>query len=111
MAELGYALKVQTLASLVAHSVRNMNAMEETICNVGDVGSISESGRSLGEGNGKSLQYSCLENPMDRGVWGATVHGVARVSHDLVTKPPPSDTKHLTTKVGSSFQLILHLLG
>ena len=35
------------------------------------------------------LQYPCLENPMDRGVWQATVHGVVRVGHDLVTKPPP----------------------
>ena len=35
------------------------------------------------------LQYSCLENPMDRGAWWATVHGVARVRYDLVTEPPP----------------------
>ena len=35
------------------------------------------------------LQYSCLENPIDRGAWQATVHGVTRVGHDLVTKPPP----------------------
>ena len=40
-----------------------------------------------GEGNGNPLQYSCLENPMDRGAWWATVHGVARVRHDLVAKP------------------------
>ena len=44
---------------------------------------------SPGEGNGNPLQYSCLENPMDRGAWWATVHGVARVGHDLVTKLPP----------------------
>ena len=43
----------------------------------GDVGSISELGRSPGEGNGNPLQYSCLGNPMDRGTWRATVHGVA----------------------------------
>ena len=43
--------------------------------------------RVFGEGNGSPLQYSCLENPMGRGAWGATVHGVARVGHDLVTKP------------------------
>ena len=42
----------------------------------GDAGSIPGSGRSPGEGNGNSLQYSCLENPMDKGVWRATVHGV-----------------------------------
>ena len=46
-------------------------------------------GKIPGEGNGYPLQYSCLENPIDRGVWQATVHGVARVGYDLVTKPPP----------------------
>ena len=43
-----------------------------------DMGSIPGSGRSPGEGNGNLLQYSCLENPMDRGAWWATVHGVAK---------------------------------
>ena len=42
----------------------------------GDVGSIPGSVRSPGEGNGNSLQYACLENPMDRGDWWATVHGI-----------------------------------
>ena len=46
--------------------------------NAGDLGSIPGSGRSPGEGNGNPLQYSCLENPMDRGAWWATVHGVAK---------------------------------
>ena len=46
--------------------------------NVGDLDSIPELGRSPGEGNGNPLQYSCLENPMDRGAWRATVHGVAK---------------------------------
>ena len=56
--------------------------------NAGDPGSIPGSGRSPGEGNGNPLQYSCLENPMGRGAWWATVYGVARVRHDLATKPP-----------------------
>ena len=47
-------------------------------CNAGDLGLIPGSGRSPGEGNGNPLQYSCLENPMDRGAWWAAVHGVAR---------------------------------
>ena len=59
---------------------------KESAYNVGELGSIPGSGRSPGEGNGNPLQYSCLENPMDRGAWQATVHGVARVRHDLVTK-------------------------
>ena len=44
----------------------------------GGVGLIPESRRSPGEGNGKPLQYSCWENPMDRGAWQATVHGVTK---------------------------------
>ena len=43
-----------------------------------DTGSIPGSGRSPGEGNGNSLQYSCLGNPMERGAWQATVHGGAK---------------------------------
>ena len=43
----------------------------------------------IGEGNGNQLQNSCLDNPLDRGSWKATVHGVARIGHDLATKPPP----------------------
>ena len=43
-----------------------------------DMGSIPGSGRSPGEGRGNPLQYSCLENPMDRGAWWAIVHGVAK---------------------------------
>ena len=46
-------------------------------CNAGDLSSIPGSGRSAGKGNSNPLQYSCLENPMDRGDWPATVHGVA----------------------------------
>ena len=45
---------------------------------MGDLGSIPGLGRSPGEGNGNPLQYSCLENSMDRGAWQATVHGVAK---------------------------------
>ena len=63
---------------------------KESACNAGDLGSIPGSGRSPGEENGNPLQYFCLENPMDRGAWKATVHGVPRVGHDLATKPSPS---------------------
>ena len=47
-------------------------------CNAGDPGSVPELGRSSGEGNGNPLQYSCLENPIDGGVWEATKSGVAK---------------------------------
>ena len=61
--------------------VKNLPATQET-----SVGSIPASGRSPGGGNDKAHQNSCLENPMDRGAWRGTVHGVARVGHKLVTK-------------------------
>ena len=51
---------------------------KESASNAGDLGLIPELGRSPGEGNGKPLKYSCLENPMDRGAWQATVHAVAK---------------------------------
>jgi len=63
--------------------------------NVGDLGSIPGSGRSPGEGNGNPLQYSCLENPMDRGAWWATVHGVSKSwtqLSDLTNFHAPNDT-------------------
>ena len=66
----------------------------ESACNSGNSGLIPGLGRSPGEGNGNPLQYSCLENPMDRGAWWATAHGVTRVEHDLVTKPPPPPCIH-----------------
>ena len=51
---------------------------EESACNAGEPGSVPGSGRSPGEGNSNPLQYSCLENSMDRGAWEATVHGVGK---------------------------------
>ena len=48
----------------------------------GDMGSVPGSGRSTGGGHSNPLQYSCLENPMDRGAWQATVHRLQRVGHD-----------------------------
>ena len=60
-------------------AVKNLLAMQETGLNPG-------LGRFPGKGDGTPLQYSCLGNPMDRGAWRATVHGVARVGHNLATK-------------------------
>ena len=54
--------------------------VKESSCNAGDHSRIPGSGRSSGKGNGNPLQYSCLENPMDRGAWRATVHEVPRVN-------------------------------
>ena len=69
-------------ASQVALVVKNLPA------NAGDTDSISGSERSPGERNGNPFQYSCLENPMDRGAWWATVHRVAKKS---------DTTEHLST--------------
>ena len=63
---------------------------KESAYNAGNPGSIPRFGRSFREGNGNPLQYSYLENPMDRGAWQVIVHGVVRVGHNLVTTPPPS---------------------
>ena len=61
---------------------------KESACRAGDPGLSPGSGGSPGEGNGNPLQYSCLENPMYRGAWKATVLGVIRVGHDLATNTP-----------------------
>ena len=67
----------------MAQSVKNPST-----CNAGDLDSIPGSGWYPGEGNDNRLQYSWLENPVDGGAWWATVHVIARVRYDLVTKPP-----------------------
>ena len=52
---------------------------KESACNAGDLALILDSGSSPGEGNDTPLQYSCLENSMDKGAWRATVHGVTKL--------------------------------
>ena len=64
-------------------------SVKNPAANAGDLDLIPGSGRSPGGGHSNPLQYSCLENPMDRGAWWAIVCGVTRVGHDLLTKPPP----------------------
>ena len=75
---------------------------KESTSNAGDLGSIPGLGRSPGRGNDNPLPYSCLGNPMDRGAWRATVHGVPRVGHDwteLASTPPPYGTVALLDKI------------
>ena len=71
----GYIECVIKGASQVVLVVKNLPV---NTGDVSDVGLISGLGRSPGEGNGNPLQYSCLENPMDRGDWQATVQGIAK---------------------------------
>ena len=80
---LSYSLKqLIALVSLLCQGFPGGSDGKESYCNAGDPGSILISGRSPGEGNGNSLQYSCLENSMDRGAWWAAVHGVAKSQTD-----------------------------
>ena len=66
-------------ASQMAPVVKNLPARAG---DVRDVGSVPGSGRFPEEGHGNPLQYSCVENSLDRGAWWATVHGAARIGHD-----------------------------
>ena len=67
-------------------SFRGVSDGKESPCNAGDPGSVPGLGESPGEGNGNPLQYTCLENPMDRGAWWATVHGVAELDTTELSK-------------------------
>ena len=92
---------------------------KELAWNAGDLGSIAGLGRFPGEGHGNPLQYPCLENPMDRGAWWATVHGVAKsrtwlndqvalfISCDDLPYPPSAPPQ---PRGDSSTQLSLHLV-
>ena len=83
-------------ASLVAQRVQHLPAMWETqVRFLGREDSLKKEMANL-------LQYSCLENPMDRGAWWATVHGIARVRHDLVTE----QQQHSWFKMLCQFQVI-----
>ena len=62
---------------------------KESACSAGELSLIPGLVRSSGEGNDKPLEYACLENAMDRAPWQATVYGLARAGHGLVTKSPP----------------------
>ena len=73
------ALKFKNTCSLEGFLVaQRLKRLPASACNAGDLGSILGSGRSPGEGNGNPFQYSCLENPMDRGAWWAAVLGVTK---------------------------------
>ena len=81
---------------IMAHS--DGSEVKASACNAGDLGSIPGLVRSSGEGNGSPLQYSCLENSMDGGAWGAAVHGVTKSRTRL------SDFTHsLTHCISDSF--------
>ena len=79
-------MAIGTYISIITLNVNGLNAptipggsdSKASVYNAGDPGLIPGLGRSPGEGNGNPLQSSCLQNPMDRGAWWATIHGVAK---------------------------------
>ena len=80
-------------------SFPGVSAVNNLPANAGDMGLIPRMGRSPGEGNVNPLQYSLLENPMDRRVWWATAHMVTRIGHDLATKQTQkceNQSKHIS---------------
>ena len=86
---------IHTWASQVMLVVKNLSA---NAGDIGDPGSIPGSGGSPGGGHGNPLQYSCLENPMDRGAWGATIHRISKSQTQLKrlsTHAPISNKKAL----------------
>ena len=71
---------------MIAYQLSWWLSGKESACNAGDMGSISGSERSPGEGNSNPLQHSCLENSMDRGAGGLQSMGLQRVKHSSATK-------------------------
>ena len=77
------ALSCKSLEVTAIHSLPGVSDGKESTCNAGNLGSILGLLRSPGGGNGNPLQHSCLENPMDRGAWWSTVHGIAKSQTQL----------------------------
>ena len=87
---------VESFVDRPAGRSERMASQQEILARgAGDIGNSRPATGESGEGNGSPLQGSCPEDPMDRGAWQATVHGVTRVGHDLVTKPtkPTGDSR------------------
>ena len=79
--------QLKLLTSVLKNRASQVTQCKEFPCNAEHTGLMPRSGRSPGEGNGNPLQYSCLENPMDRGVWWVKVHGVAKNQTRLSDQP------------------------
>ena len=73
-----WALSNQLKTSIEQEIGLGGSAVKSPLVSAGDIGSVPGWGKSAGGGHGNPLQYSCLENPMDRGAWWATIHGAAK---------------------------------
>ena len=80
---------------------------KESAWNAGDLGSVPGLGRAPREENGNPLQYSCLENSMNREAWWATVHEVERVRHDWVTLLPVRKETRIQTECKCTYKFYL----
>ena len=85
--------------------------VKASACNVGDLGSIPGSGTSPGEGNGKPLQYSFLENPIERSLVGYSPRGRKRVGHDPAIKQQQSQQIHFSNQLFTSLWIYGHLFN
>ena len=92
------------LFSILLWGFPHSSVSKESTWNAGDPSSVPGLVGFPGEGNSNPLQYPCLETPMDRGTWQATVHEVGRFGHNLVTKPPQYSPSH------NEFNHSLHVL-
>ena len=100
-----YLFQDDTTLSTYLEMLSQWLRSKASTCNAGDIGdsgSIPESGRSPGEGNENPLQYSCLGNPMDRRAWGLQFMGLQKVRQDLATK---QQQRFNAGRVGFSFLL------
>ena len=70
----------------ISNFLEEISSLSHSVCNAGHLDSIPGLGRSSGEGNGNPLQYSCLENSMDRGAWWAESMGSQKVGQDRATE-------------------------
>ena len=84
-----HEISIVTLFLLLVLGFPHNSVGKSSACKAGDPDSIPGSGRSPGEGNGKPLENSCLEFPMERVACQATIHGIASVEDELVTNPLP----------------------
>ena len=84
--------------------------VKESACSAGDPGLNPGLGRSPGGGNGNLLQYSCLENFMDRGDWRATDHGIAELDMTATNTRPNLATFHFSKPYSNSFPTVFHIV-